>query len=102
MLAQAIGGIALEPIEIIIFATVVLAPAVIAFVWVMWEGWVLPTLIPKSEIIALAGELIDEYSDRAVEVAANREYEAWYRSELTDQGKWRRVRREIELRKRRD
>jgi len=99
---QATGGIALEPIEIIIFVTVVLAPAVIAFVWVMWEGWVLPKLIPKSEIIALADDLTQEYGDRAAEVAANREYEAWYRSELTERGKWRRVRREILRRQQRD
>ena len=67
----------------------------------MWEGWLLPMLIPKSEIIALSDELTREYGDRAAEVAANREYEAWYRSELTDQGKWRRVRREIMRRHRR-
>ena len=87
------------PIEAIIFCAVVLGPAVIAFIWVMWEGWVLAELIPKSEIVALVDELVEEYGDRAAEVAANREYEAWYRSELTDQGRWRRVRLEIDRRK---
>ncbi len=85
----------MEKSDIIITAAVVLAPAAIAFVWVMWENSVLPALIPKSEIILQANELIDVYGDRAEEVAANREYEAWHRSELTDQGRWKRVRCEI-------
>lgn len=76
-------------------AAVVFAPAVITFAWVMWENSVLPAFIPKSDIIAQANELIEEYGDRAEDVAADREYEAWYRSELTDQGRWKRVRREI-------
>lgn len=92
----------MEKSDVIITAAVVLAPAVITFVWVTWENSVLPALIPKSEITAQANELIEEYSDRAEEVAANREYEAWYRSELTDQGKWKRVRREITRRQQRD
>ncbi|WP_187431998.1 hypothetical protein ROLI_030210 [Roseobacter fucihabitans] len=92
----------MEKSDVIITVAVVLAPAVIAFVWVMWENSVLPAMIPKSEIVAEADELIEKYGSRAEEVAANREYEAWYRSELTDQGRWKRVRREIARQQRRD
>ncbi|WP_282130072.1 hypothetical protein [Roseobacter litoralis] len=92
----------MEKSDVMITAAVVFAPAVIAFVWVMWENSILPALIPKPEIILQANELIEEYGERAEEVAANREYEAWYRSELTDQGKWKRVRREITRRQRRN
>ena len=77
-----------------------LAPVWGAGLWVMWQGAVRPHLIRRGEIEELAALLIERYGEGAGEVAFAREYGAWHDSDGFAQGKWRRVRRLIETRRR--
>lgn len=54
-----------------------------------------PLFIPKSEINAVVDELIAKYGPHAEEMAYVEEDRAWRYSDLYEQGKWRRVRREL-------
>lgn len=76
------------------FSVVVLA----AFLPVEWQGRIRPLFIPRSEIERLADELVTAYGDRAEELASIEEDRAWRYSESVEQGKWRRVRRELQRR----
>lgn len=67
-----------------------------AFVWVMWEGEIQPRFIPEAEINALANAHIARYGERAAEMAFIEEDRAWRYSDSFAQGKWKRVREEIE------
>lgn len=96
------GGTVLETIGYIITVVIILAPPVVAIVWVVWEACLLPASLSKSEIVEQADAMIDAHGDRAESVVSNRELDAWHRSNLADQGKWRRVRREIKRRQERD
>jgi hypothetical protein len=66
-----------------------------AIVWEIWEGEIRPLLIPSAEIDRLAAQMIARYGHEAEEHAAAEEQTAWYNSDATEQGKWRRVRRRI-------
>lgn len=68
------------------------------FLWVEWQGRIRPLFIPRSEIERLADELVTAYGDRAEELAAIEEDRAWRYSQNFEQGKWRRVRKELERR----
>jgi hypothetical protein len=72
------------------------APIWGACLWVLWQGWGRPHLIPRAEIERLAAELIARHGDRAEEIAFIEEDRAWRYSDGFNQGKWRRVRRWIE------
>lgn len=61
----------------------------------VWEYHVQPLLIPKSEILAEVDVLIEKHGSRAEEFAFIEEDSAWRRSDAREQGKWRRVRREL-------
>ncbi len=74
--------------------------AVGAFLSVEWQGRIRPMLIPRAEIDKLADELIDKHGERAEEFAAMEEDRAWRYSQNFEQGKWRRVRKELERRSR--
>ena len=63
-----------------------------------WQFRVRPLRIPASEIAAIADALIAEHGERADEVAFANEHRAWYESDLSEQGKWRRVRNELKQR----
>ncbi|WEX08936.1 hypothetical protein [Chelativorans sp. AA-79] len=84
-------------------------PAVPAFtvliggvaIWHVWDFRLRPLLIPKAEISALADELVAKYGPRAEEMAYAEEDRAWRYSDVYEQGKWRRVRRELWRRYRR-
>lgn len=65
-------------------------------VWVLWQGFVRPRLIPRREIDALAAEMRARYGPRAEEAASAEEELAWRNSETFERGKWRRVRKRIE------
>lgn len=67
-----------------------------AFVWVTWEGSIKPRFIPEAEINALANGHIARYGERAAEMAFTEEERAWRYSDSFNQGKWKRVRQEIE------
>ena len=71
-----------------------------AFLSVEWQGRIRPLLIPRAEIEKLVDELIDKHGERAEEFAAIEEDRAWRYSQNFDQGKWRRVRKELERRSR--
>lgn len=62
----------------------------------MWEGEIKPRLIPEAEINALANGHIARYGERAAEMAFTEEERAWRYSDSFAQGKWKRVRQEIE------
>lgn len=79
---------------VLAFSVLVLA----VFLWVEWQGRIRPLLIPHAEIARLADELVTAYGDRADELAAIEEDRAWRYSENVEQGKWRRVRKELERR----
>lgn len=84
-------------------------PAVPAFavliggvvIWHTWDFRLRPLFIPKTEINAVVDELIAQYGPRAEEMAYTEEDRAWRYSNTYEQGKWRRVRRELWRRYRR-
>lgn len=71
-----------------------------AFLSVEWQGRIRPLLIPRPEIERLADELIHKHGARAEEIAFIEEDRAWRYSQNLEQGKWRRVRKELERRSR--
>lgn len=79
---------------------VCLSPIWGAFVWGLWEGSIRPGLIPRNEIMAEADRLWAIDDDRAFDKACIEEHAAWYRSNTFEQGRWRRIRREIMRRER--
>ncbi len=70
------------------------------FLWGEWQGRIRPLLIPRAEIERLADELVDKHGERAEEFAAIEEDRAWRYSQNFEQGKWLRVRKELERRSR--
>lgn len=66
-----------------------------ALVWRIWELGIRPRLIPTATIRRLADRLIARYGPQAEEMAFIEEDRAWRYSETFEQGKWRRVRREL-------
>lgn len=75
-----------------------LSPLVLGLASAMVEGSILPRFIPRAEIDRLADDIMRRYPDDPEEVAYNEEYASWHRSEMYDQGKWHRVRKEIQRR----
>ena len=69
-------------------------------VWLagFWQFRVKPLRIPASEIEATVDSLIAQHGERADEVAYLNEHRAWHDSNLSEQGKWRRVREELQRR----
>lgn len=71
----------------------------VIFLWVEWQGRIRPMLIARAEIERMADELVEKHGDRAEEVAFIEEDRAWRYSQNFEQGKWRRVRKELERRR---
>lgn len=65
--------------------------------WEIWEGFIRPRLICAREIDALVSDLVNRHGERAAEMAFINEDRAWRYSDSFEQGKWRRVRRQILL-----
>lgn len=65
------------------------------YLWLAWQTRIRPMFIPSSEIERLACSLIEQHGERAEEFAAMEEDRAWRYSRSFEQGKWRRVRREL-------
>lgn len=68
------------------------------FLWMVWQGRVRPMFIPRADIERMASELIERYGDRAEETALMEEDRAWRYSHAHDQGKWRRISKELRRR----
>jgi len=63
--------------------------------WEIWEGFIKPTLIPAHEIDALVAECVSRYGEDAADIAFMNADRAWRYCNSFEQGKWRRVRRQI-------
>lgn len=90
------ADISSDQLSLLVFGAFVLS----IFLWVEWQGRIRPLLIPRAEIERLADDLFDKHGDRAEEFAAIEEDRAWRYSQNFEQGKWRRVRKELERRSR--
>lgn len=86
-------------IEVLILATC-LSPIWGTFLWCFWECFVQPGLIPRDRINAEVEKLYARHGDDAFEHACMNEHRAWYDSDGFEQGRWRRIRREIMQRER--
>lgn len=75
-----------------------LLPFFIALAWSLYEGSILPRMIPRAEIDALTDELMRRYPNDPEDAAFNETYAAWHRSNSFEQGKWHRVRKEVRRR----
>ena len=60
-----------------------------------WSFRIRPLSIPKAEINAIVDDLIEKHGPRAEEIAFIEEDRAWRYTDTYEQGKWRRVRREL-------
>lgn len=89
----------LNSVEFVIWI-ICLSPIWGTLLWVIWEGSIRPRLIPRHEIIAKADELWEQDQAHAFDIACTKEHIAWYRSNTFEQGRWRRIRREIMRRER--
>jgi hypothetical protein len=77
---------------------IALAPMVVGIGWGIYEGSILPRLIARADIDALADEIMRRYPDNPEEAAFIEEHAAWFRSHSFEQGRWRRVRKEVRRR----
>jgi hypothetical protein len=77
---------------------IALSPIIIGLGWSIVEGSILPRLIPRAEITALANDFLRRYPDDPEYAAFIEEQAAWFRSQTFEQGKWYQVRKEIRRR----
>ncbi len=77
---------------------IAMSPIVIGIGWVIYEGSILPRVVPHEEIEAMADEVMRNHPDDPEEWAFIEEHAAWYRSLNFEQGKWHRVRKAIRRR----
>lgn len=74
------------------------APIVLGIGWVVWEFTIAPMMIPRAEINRIADQIMRDHPKDPQEWAFMEEESAWFRSHTVEQGKWRRVRRELRRR----
>lgn len=67
--------------------------------WLVWDAVIRPRCIPAAAIRTLADEMNAMYGPRAEEMTMIEEDRAWRYSKAFEQGRWRRVRRELRLRR---
>ncbi|PCI85223.1 MAG: hypothetical protein COB24_13875 [Hyphomicrobiales bacterium] len=72
-----------------------LSPIWGALLFSVWTGDIQPRLIPSKEIEDVALEYIEKYGNEAAKRAFTNEYRAWRYSKSCEQGRWKRIRREI-------
>lgn len=77
---------------------IALAPMVLGIGWAIYEGSVLPRLVPRAEIEAMADAVMRDHPEDPEEWAFMEEHAAWYRSLIFEQGKWHRVQKVIRRR----
>jgi hypothetical protein len=75
-----------------------LSPIILGIGWGIVEHDVLPRLIPRAEIQRLADEIAARHPHDPEGAAFTEEHAAWFRSHAVEQGKWRRVRKELRRR----
>ena len=75
------------------------APVWGTLLYVLWQSFVRPRLIPSDEIERLAAELVARHGNRAANVAFADEFHAWRHANGFEREKWRRVRWHIERRR---
>lgn len=78
-------------LPLVVFVSMIAAVAI----WHEWEFRLRPLFIPKADINATVDDLIVKHGPRAEEMAYAEEDRAWRYSNTYEQGKWRRVRREL-------
>jgi hypothetical protein len=86
--------------DVVYWALIALAlsPIILGIGWGIVEHNILPRLIPRAEIVRLADEIAARYPDDPESAALTEEHAAWFRSRAVEQGKWRRVRKELRRR----
>lgn len=75
-----------------------LSPIVIGIGWGVVVGSVLPRLVPRAEIEAMADEVMRDHPEDPEGWAFMEEHAEWFRSHVVEQGKWHRVRKTIRRR----
>lgn len=68
---------------------------VLVAIWHTWAFRLRPLFIPKSEINEIVDDLIARHGPEAEDMACAEEERVWTKSDVSAQGKWRRVRREL-------
>lgn len=74
---------------------IVIAMSAAVALWHVWAFHLKPLAIPKAEIDTVVDDLIERHGSEAEDWARSYEEEAWYRSDIVQQGQWRRIRREL-------
>jgi hypothetical protein len=77
---------------------IALSPIIGGIGWGIVEGMILPRFIPRAEIDHLADDIMRRWPEDPESAAFIEEHAAWYRSQGYEQGKWHRVRKEIQRR----
>lgn len=77
---------------------VAFAPVGGLFSWHVWNARIRPRMIPAEDIARLADELVARHGAQAEDIAFIEQDRAWRSSEVFQQGKWHRVRRELQRR----
>lgn len=90
MLKAAVNFVSSHPV---LTSLVVLIAGLASFEF--WSFRIRPLFIPRAVIDVIADELIARYGPRAEEMAFIEEDRAWRYTDTYEQGKWRRVRREL-------
>jgi len=79
-----------------VFVIICLSPIWGAFLWHTYAFSIRPRLIPQAEIDRLVADMLTKPDPE--QAAFAEEHAAWCRSDTFEQGKWRRVRRELRKR----
>ncbi|PWR19049.1 hypothetical protein [Zavarzinia compransoris] len=75
-----------------------LSPIAAGLGWAVVEGVILPRLVSRAEIEALADAVLRDHPDAPEAWAAMEEHAAWHRSLGFEQAKWRRIRKALRRR----
>lgn len=67
--------------------------------WEIWQGILRPRLMGRAVLNRLVDEMLTKHGERAEDMAFTMEHRAWYDSDTFEQGKWRRVRKELQRRR---
>ena len=72
-----------------------LSPIWGSLLWFIYESYIRPARIPKEDIGVLADEMRRRNPADPEDAASTEEQAAWHRSDMFEQGKWRRVRNQL-------
>lgn len=74
---------------------VAISPIVLGIGYAIYEGSILPRLVSRKEIEAMADKVMRDHPDDPEGWAFMEEDAAWHRSQSFEQGKWHRTRNAI-------